>query len=55
MIFIAMFIGMVIVAILTLTVMAYGLLFKRAKIQHTSCHTDRIKPEQSHGHTEPHV
>ena len=55
MIFIAMFIGMMIVAILTLTVMAYGLLFKKAKIQHNKCHTDNMKIEDLHGHTEPHV
>lgn len=55
MIFIAMFIGMMIVAILSLTVMAYGLLFKKAKIQHNKCHTDNMPIDQLHGHTEPHV
>ena len=55
MIFIAMFIGMIIIAILSLTVVSYGLLFKKAKIQHNKCHTDNMKIEDLHGHTEPHV
>ena len=27
----------------------------KKNIQHNKCHTDNVKPEQSHGHTEPHV
>ena len=55
MIFMMMFVAMVIVAVASLTTMAYALIWPKKKIQHNICHTDKIKPEQSHGHTEPHV
>ena len=55
MIFMMMFIAMVIVAVASLTTMAYALIWPRKKIQHNKCHTDNVKPEQSHGYTEPHV
>ena len=54
MIFIAMFIGMVIVAVFSLTLMAYGALMRhKPKIQHNKCHTDNMKIKDLHGHTEP--
>ena len=55
MIFIAMFIGMVIVAILSLTVLAYAAIWPKKKIQHNKWHTDNMKIEDLHGHTEPHI
>ena len=55
MIFMMMFIAMVSVAVASLTTMAYALIWPKKKIQHNICHTDKTKPEQSHGHTEPHV
>ena len=55
MIFMMMFIAMVIVAVISLTTMAYALIWPQKKIQHNKCHTDNEKPEQSHGHPEPHV
>ncbi len=55
MIFTAMFIGMIIVTILSLVAMSFATLFKKAKIQHNKCHTDNMKIEDLHGHTEPHV
>ena len=55
MIFMMMFIAMVIVAVISLTSLAYYAVWPKKKIQHNKCHTDNVRPEQSHGHTEPHV
>jgi len=55
MIFMMMFIAMVIVAVISLTTMAYALIGRKKKIQHNKCHTDNMKIEDLHGHTEPHV
>lgn len=55
MIFMMMFIAMVIVAVICFTSMAYVAIWPKKKIQHNKCHTDNVKPEQSHGHTEPHI
>ena len=55
MIFMMMFIAMGIVAVISLTTMAYVAIWPKKKVQHNKCHTDNVKPEQSHGHTEPHV
>ena len=55
MIFMMMFIAMVIVAVICFTSMAYVAIWPKKNIQHNKCHTDNVKPEQSHGHTEPHV
>ena len=50
-----MFIAMIIVAVISLTTMAYALIWPKKKIQHNKCHTDNMKIEDLHGHTEPHV
>ena len=50
-----MFIAMVIVAVISLTTMAYAIIWAKKNVQHNKCHTDNVKPEQYHGHTEPHV
>jgi len=55
MIFMMMFVAMVIVAVATLTTMAYALIWPKKNIQHNKCHTDNMKIEDLHGHTEPHV
>ena len=56
MIFIAMFIGMVIVGVFSLTLLAYSALMRgKPRIQHNKCHTDNMKIKDLHGHTEPHV
>ena len=58
MIFMMMFIAMIIVAVISLTTMAYALIWPKKKIQHNKCHTDNMKIEDLHGHmsrTEPHV
>ena len=55
MIFMMMFVAMVIVAVISLTTMAYVAIWPKKNVQHNKCHTDNVKPEQSHGHTEPHV
>ena len=55
MIFMMMFMAMVIVAVISLTTMAYVAIWPKKKVQHNKWHTDNVKPEQSHGHTEPHV
>ena len=55
MIFMMMFVAMVIVAVISLTAMAYAAIWPNKNIQHIKCHTDNVKPEHSHGHTEPHV
>ena len=55
MIFMMMFIAMVIVAVVSLTSMAYYAVWPKKKIQHNKCHTDNMKIKDLHGHTEPHV
>ena len=50
-----MFMSSVIVDVIALTTMAYVSIWHKKNIQHNKCHTDNVKPEQSHGHTEPHV
>ena len=55
MIFMMMFIAMVIVAVICFTSMAYVAIWPKKKIQHNKCHTDNMKIEDLHGHTEPHV
>ena len=55
MIFMMMFVAMVIVAVISLTSLAYYAVWPKKKIQHNKCHTDNVKPEQSPGHTEPHI
>ena len=49
-----MFVAMVIVAVISLT-RCPCIDLPKENIQHNKCHTDNVKPEQSHGHTEPHV
>ena len=55
MIFMMMFVAMVVVAVATLTTMAYALIWPKKNIQHNKCHTDNMKIEDLHGHTEPHI
>ena len=55
MIFMMMFIAMVIVAVITLTGIAYAAIWPKKKIMHNKCHTDNMKIKDLHGHTEPHV
>ena len=56
MIFMMMFVAMIVVAVISLTsldpTMQYG---PKKKIQHNKCHTDNMKIEDLHGHTEPHI
>ena len=55
MIFMMMFVAMVIVAVISLTSLAYYAVWPKKKIQHNKCHTDNMKFKDLHGHTEPHV
>ena len=41
--------------ILSLTSLAYYAVWPKKKIQHNKCHTDNMKIEDLHGHTEPHI
>lgn len=48
-------IALIIVMVAIFTLLAYATLIKKSKIQHNKCHTDNMKIEDLHGHTEPHV
>ena len=55
MIFMMMFVAMVIVAVISLTSLAYYAVWPKKKIQHNKCDTDNMKIKELHGPTEPHV
>ena len=49
MIFMMMFIAMVIVAVISLTTMAYAAIWPKKNIQHNKCHTDNLNNLSTHG------
>ena len=55
MIFMMMFVAMIVVAVISLTSLAYYAVWPKKKNQHNKCHTDNMKIEDLHGHTEPHI
>ena len=46
---------MIILAIGSFTLIAYYLLIPKRDMPHNKCHTDKLKIDDLHGHTEPHV
>ena len=46
---------MIVLSIGSFTLIAYYLLIPKRDMPHNKCHTDKLKIDDLHGHTEPHV